>query len=87
VNLGNFTNLLYGYRTVSPSNDPVFPCRTSKLLIVLRFRKAGYQAIDRICDYYYSIQDRNVLPDVEPGYLRQHIPSEPFWKTCSSYFL
>ncbi|KAF8895716.1 pyridoxal phosphate-dependent transferase [Gymnopilus junonius] len=42
-----------------------------------QFRKAGYQAIDRICDYYYSLQDRDVVPRVEPGYLREHIPLQP----------
>ncbi|CAA7259160.1 unnamed protein product [Cyclocybe aegerita] len=42
-----------------------------------QFRKAGYQAIDRICDYYYSLQERSVVSKVEPGYLRQHIPLEP----------
>ncbi|GLB37364.1 putative pyridoxal-dependent decarboxylase conserved domain containing protein [Lyophyllum shimeji] len=44
---------------------------------VEQFRKAGYQAIDRICDYYYSLQNRPVTSNVEPGYLRQHIPSTP----------
>ncbi|KAF8971067.1 pyridoxal phosphate-dependent transferase [Flammula alnicola] len=39
-----------------------------------QFRKAGYQAIDRICDYYYSLQEKPVISSVEPGYLRQHIP-------------
>lgn len=38
-----------------------------------RFRKAGYQAIDRICDYYYSLQDRAVISKVEPGYLKEHL--------------
>ncbi|PPQ95321.1 hypothetical protein CVT26_008166 [Gymnopilus dilepis] len=42
-----------------------------------QFRKAGYQAIDRICDYYYSLQNRDVVPRVEPGYLREHIPLQP----------
>ncbi|KAJ3780552.1 hypothetical protein GGU10DRAFT_141191 [Lentinula aff. detonsa] len=42
-----------------------------------QFRKAGYQAIDRICDYYYALQQSkfSVLPDVEPGYLRPLLPS------------
>ncbi|KAF8070404.1 pyridoxal phosphate-dependent transferase [Lyophyllum atratum] len=39
-----------------------------------QFRKAGYQAIDRICDYYYSLQDLPVISKVEPGYLKQHVP-------------
>ncbi|PPQ89700.1 hypothetical protein CVT25_014101 [Psilocybe cyanescens] len=41
-----------------------------------RFRKAGYQAIDRICDYYYSLQEISVMSKVEPGYLRKHIPMD-----------
>ncbi|KAF9002337.1 pyridoxal phosphate-dependent transferase [Cyathus striatus] len=42
-----------------------------------QFRKAGYQAIDRICDYYYTLQDKPVTSQVEPGYLRQLIPLTP----------
>jgi hypothetical protein len=41
-----------------------------------RFRKAGYQAIDRICDYYSSLESRPVVSDVEPGYLRRALPGE-----------
>ncbi|KAI0634101.1 aromatic-L-amino-acid decarboxylase [Trametes polyzona] len=41
------------------------------------FRKAGYQAIDRICDYYASIQDRPVVSQVQPGYLVDALPSQP----------
>ncbi|KAE9408645.1 hypothetical protein BT96DRAFT_913791 [Gymnopus androsaceus JB14] len=42
-----------------------------------QFRKAGYQAIDRICDYYYALEQSKVtvLPDVEPGYLRPLLPA------------
>ncbi|KAL1939395.1 hypothetical protein VTO73DRAFT_9951 [Trametes versicolor] len=41
------------------------------------FRKAGYQAIDRICDYYASFQDRPVVSQVQPGYLVDALPSHP----------
>ncbi|KAI0364197.1 aromatic-L-amino-acid decarboxylase [Pilatotrama ljubarskyi] len=41
------------------------------------FRKAGYQAIDRICDYYASLQDRPVVSQVQPGYLVDALPSSP----------
>ncbi|KAI8990725.1 aromatic-L-amino-acid decarboxylase [Trametes punicea] len=41
------------------------------------FRKAGYQAIDRICDYFSSIQDRPVVSQVQPGYLVDTLPSDP----------
>ncbi|KAG1818036.1 pyridoxal phosphate-dependent transferase [Suillus subaureus] len=40
-----------------------------------RFRKAGYQAIDRICDYHGSLRGRPVSSQVEPGYLRKALPS------------
>ncbi|KAG8942318.1 hypothetical protein FRC03_003326 [Tulasnella sp. 419] len=43
------------------------------------FRKAGYQAIDRLCDYYYSLQGENrppVLAQVEPGYLGKVLPTQ-----------
>ncbi|PCH37501.1 PLP-dependent transferase [Wolfiporia cocos MD-104 SS10] len=42
-----------------------------------QFRKAGYQAIDRICDYYYSLQQRPVVPPVQPGYLISQLPDVP----------
>ncbi|KAL0956239.1 hypothetical protein HGRIS_002393 [Hohenbuehelia grisea] len=42
-----------------------------------QFRKAGYQAIDRICDYYYNLQSKPVVSSVEPGYLRECLPAEP----------
>jgi hypothetical protein len=44
----------------------VEPCLawSLKLTNPRRFRKAGYQAIDRICDYYYSLQDLPVSSQV-----------------------
>jgi aromatic-L-amino-acid decarboxylase len=39
-----------------------------------RFRKAGYDAIDRICAYYYSLREKPVVAQVKPGYLRDLIP-------------
>ncbi|TFK74562.1 hypothetical protein BDN72DRAFT_664561 [Pluteus cervinus] len=41
------------------------------------FRKAGYKAIDDICDYYYSLQEKSVVSNVKPGYLAELVPSEP----------
>lgn len=42
---------------------------------VEQFRRAGYQAIDRICDYYISLRDKPVSSQVEPGYLRKALPA------------
>lgn len=44
---------------------------------VEQFRKAGYKAIDRICDHYNAMEDRPVKPSVEPGYLRKALPAAP----------
>jgi aromatic-L-amino-acid decarboxylase len=45
-----------------------------------QFRKAGYQAVDRICDYYYSLLNTSqpvpVVSQVKPGYLAKELPSE-----------
>ncbi|KAI5119405.1 hypothetical protein M0805_005948 [Coniferiporia weirii] len=43
---------------------------------VEEFRRAGYQAVDRICDLYYNLEKRNVASEVEPGYLREALPEE-----------
>ena len=43
-------------------------------LTARRFRKAGYQVIDRICEYYYSLEEQPVASRVEPGYLERSVP-------------
>ncbi|KAL4071261.1 pyridoxal phosphate-dependent transferase [Scleroderma yunnanense] len=41
-----------------------------------QFRRAGYRAIDQICEYYSTLHERPVASQVEPGYLRKAIPTE-----------
>ncbi|KAJ9475851.1 hypothetical protein PHBOTO_005937 [Pseudozyma hubeiensis] len=41
------------------------------------FRRAGYLAVDRICDYYASLSNLPVSAQVSPGFLSQSIPSSP----------
>ncbi|ORX34523.1 putative aromatic-L-amino-acid decarboxylase [Kockovaella imperatae] len=41
------------------------------------FRKAGYAAIDRICDYYATLAERPVKAEVKPGYLINALPDHP----------
>ncbi|CAG8573651.1 2996_t:CDS:2, partial [Racocetra fulgida] len=45
------------------------------------FRKRGHEAVDRICKYYKELDNYNVLPNVEPGYLKklllEEAPEEP----------
>ncbi|XP_074841579.1 aromatic-L-amino-acid decarboxylase [Carettochelys insculpta] len=38
------------------------------------FRKRGKEMVDYIADYYEQLENRQVYPDVEPGYLRPLIP-------------
>ncbi|KAF5317274.1 hypothetical protein D9611_004044 [Ephemerocybe angulata] len=43
---------------------------------VEQFRKAGYAAIDRICDYFNSLEKLPVVSRVEPGYMKDLVPAE-----------
>ncbi|TNN02314.1 aromatic-L-amino-acid decarboxylase [Takifugu flavidus] len=43
---------------------------------VAEFRRRGKEMVDYIADYLENIEQRPVYPDVEPGYLRNLIPSE-----------
>lgn len=38
------------------------------------FRKYGKEVIDYICDYSKNIEQRNVAPTLDPGYLKQLLP-------------
>ncbi|CAG8532435.1 8267_t:CDS:2 [Acaulospora morrowiae] len=40
------------------------------------FRKRGHETIDRICKYYQELDSYDVLPKVEPGYLKKLLPQE-----------
>lgn len=42
------------------------------------FRKHGKAMIDYICNYMDNVQDRNVTPSVEPGYLKELVPGKYF---------
>ncbi|SPO31567.1 related to Aromatic-L-amino-acid decarboxylase [Ustilago trichophora] len=53
------------------------------------FRKAGYAAVDRICDYYSSLSSLPVSSAVQPGFLSSSIPLQPpttgeEWKTIDN---
>ena len=45
------------------------------------FRRNGYQMIDLIADYLETVEDRRIVPDIQPGDVRamlpEHPPSEP----------
>lgn len=40
------------------------------------FRKRGKQMVDYIADYLETIDERRVLPEVQPGYLRDMLPGK-----------
>ena len=40
------------------------------------FRKFGKQMIDYVADYMQTVSERDVLPDVQPGFLQDVIPSD-----------
>ncbi|GAA5867568.1 hypothetical protein JCM8547_001222 [Rhodosporidiobolus lusitaniae] len=42
-----------------------------------QFRKAGYAAVDRICDYFENIESYDVVPSVHPGDTAKLIASGP----------
>ncbi|GAA5976910.1 hypothetical protein JCM11641_002193 [Rhodosporidiobolus odoratus] len=56
-----------------------------------QFRKAAYQAVDRICDYFEDIESYDVVPDVQPGDIAKLIAKkapargEP-WEAISNDF-
>ena len=41
-----------------------------------QFRRAGYQLIDYITEYLENLRDRDVLPSVQPFYMRNLVPEE-----------
>ncbi|KAL8949331.1 MAG: hypothetical protein Q9222_004556 [Ikaeria aurantiellina] len=41
------------------------------------FRRAAYSAVDDIIDYFSSLDSRQVVSDVSPGYLRPLLPASP----------
>ncbi|KDQ18690.1 hypothetical protein BOTBODRAFT_185213 [Botryobasidium botryosum FD-172 SS1] len=43
---------------------------------IKKFREAGYAAIDKICDYYGSLETKPVIAQVEPGWLSKALPTE-----------
>ncbi|KIR36426.1 aromatic-L-amino-acid decarboxylase [Cryptococcus deuterogattii CA1014] len=55
------------------------------------FRKAGYAAVDAICNYYEQLPKKPVKAEVEPGYLLEKLPSEapvkgqPFEQITTSF--
>lgn len=58
----------------SRPRSPRYTKTTPFIHLLFRFRKAGYAAIDRICDYYANIESRPVVAQVEPGFLVKLLP-------------
>uniref|UniRef100_A0A1I8G246 Aromatic-L-amino-acid decarboxylase n=1 Tax=Macrostomum lignano TaxID=282301 RepID=A0A1I8G246_9PLAT len=58
-------------------NSAKTPNRPTAAMDVEEFRKHGKDMVDYICDYMKSLQERQVIPDVQPGYLRLSLPAIP----------
>lgn len=43
---------------------------------VEEFRKYGKEVIDYICEYGTNIEERDVAPTLDPGYLKKLLPGE-----------
>ena len=41
------------------------------------FRQAGREMVDYLADYLENIHERQVLPKVVPGYMKDLLPSDP----------
>ncbi len=41
------------------------------------FRSNGYQMVDLIADYLETVEDRRIVPDIEPGDVRAMLPEHP----------
>uniref|UniRef100_A0A1A9ZUY7 Tyrosine decarboxylase n=1 Tax=Glossina pallidipes TaxID=7398 RepID=A0A1A9ZUY7_GLOPL len=49
---------------------------TSKAMDSHEFRKRGTEMVEYICQYLETLDQRRVIPSVEPGYLRHLLPAE-----------
>ena len=47
---------------------------TDVVMDAAEFRRRGKEMVDYVADYLETIDKRQPLPDVEPGYLRELIP-------------
>lgn len=53
-----------------------FYCVLAEEMDAAEFRRRGREMVDYIADYIENIEQRQVYPDVEPGYLRDLIPQQ-----------
>nr|CAB3478428.1 unnamed protein product [Digitaria exilis] len=51
--------------------------QSSRHLDAEEFRRQGHQVVDFIADYYASMGDYPVHPNVTPGFLRRQLPTDP----------
>ncbi|KAF8318581.1 pyridoxal phosphate-dependent transferase [Cantharellus anzutake] len=64
------------YKSNSPGSVAGQDANTHFMMDVEGFRKAGYEAIDNICDYYGSLASRPVAAQVEPRFLVDALPHQ-----------
>ncbi|MGE3466842.1 MAG: hypothetical protein AB7J13_07895, partial [Pyrinomonadaceae bacterium] len=60
--------------TASEDRAPVRRCDLGDMPAD-EFRKFGYQIIDQIADYFDHIEERPVLSQIEPDWLKDNLPA------------
>ncbi|EES03681.1 tyrosine decarboxylase 1 [Sorghum bicolor] len=79
INSNNNGVHLNGTAAVVPTETETVlppPLLGSRLLDAEEFRRQGHQVVDFIADYYASMEDYPVHPNVTPGFLRRQLPSD-----------
>ncbi len=51
--------------------------KTAKEMSSVEFRKYGYKMIDWIAEYFENLEDKPVLPSVNPGDIKKQLPVHP----------
>ncbi|XGW08103.1 hypothetical protein V3C99_010875 [Haemonchus contortus] len=60
----------------TPIEDPTSRPESTKGMSRQDFRRYGKETVDYIANYMETIQKRRVVPSIEPGYLKNLIPTE-----------
>ena len=58
-------------KRISPAQQGLGDMDTSE------FRRAAHGVADRVADYLERLESYPVLPDIEPGSIREQLPAEP----------
>lgn len=68
--------LIFGAFSLCVKRQTLSPTNSDPGMKREEFRKAGYEMIDYICNYYETIENRPILSTVSPGYLSKLLPTD-----------